>query len=128
MVEVKMVIIVCKTCNKKFKVYKYREYVAKFCSYICRNKSKRGEDAFNWKGGIETNNGYIRKYCLTHPYKGVKNKVYAHRLVMEKYLGRYLKPNERVHHINGVKKDNRIQNLMLFSNESEHQKFHAKHS
>jgi hypothetical protein len=40
---------------------------------------------------------------------------------MEAHLGRYLEPHERVHHINGDKEDNHLENLSLFQDESDHQ-------
>ena len=68
-----------------------------------------------WKGGKIKNNGYIMLYRPNHPFRDKHNYVMEHRLVMEQMLGRYLQPGERVHHINGIKDDNRIENLELWT-------------
>lgn len=88
-------------------------------------KQRIGEKANHWKGGRRYNNGYIVIYYPNHPFPNFQKKyVYEHRLIMEKILNKYLKPNERVHHLNGIKDDNRPENLILFSSSNEHAKFH----
>jgi hypothetical protein len=65
-----------------------------------------------WKGGrILDRDGYVRVKSPGHPYAAQGNYVFEHRLVMEKTLGRFLERCEIVHHINGVKNDNRPENL-----------------
>lgn len=91
-----------------------------------RSLCSRANNNPNWKGGRRyTKNEYIEIFNDTHPFRNIKrNTIYEHRLVMEKHLGRLLKPTEHVHHINGIKTDNRIENLMLLS-ASEHSKLHG---
>ncbi len=89
----------------------------------CQRRGPRsGPGHPDWKGGIHIDkSGYVLRYSPGHPYaKKPVPYVREHRLVMEKHIGRYLLPTEIVHHINGNKKDNRIENLVLFSKNADH--------
>lgn len=70
-----------------------------------------------------TSHGYIN-ITIINEDEGTSKTVKEHRALMEALLGRKLKRNEVVHHINGNKIDNRLENLQLMSAE-EHVKLHA---
>ena len=61
---------------------------------------------------IDKSNGYLKR-AIPGTLGSVKE--YQHRVVMEEFLGRKLAPHENVHHINGDRLDNRIDNLELWS-------------
>ena len=63
--------------------------------------------------------GYVRIKCGT-------TWVLEHKLVVENFIGRTLTNKETIHHINGIKSDNRIENLMLFPTQKEHKAFENK--
>jgi len=103
----------CDVCGKEF--ITRRSLVRKYCSRSCYLKVR----PHNFKGDVHINgNGYAYAYAPDHPsIKGNDyRRVPEHRLVMEKFLGRFLEPWEIVHHKNRIKTDNRIENLELWAN------------
>lgn len=80
----------------------------------------------SWKGGKTIRDGYVFIRNTKHPFCNNVGYVREHRLVMENKLGRLLKPNEIVHHINGIRDDNRIENLVLVSSQLQHMHLHPK--
>jgi len=64
--------------------------------------------------------GYIREYNPFHPNASRRGLVMQHRLVMERHLGRILLRGEVVHHHNGDRKDNRLENLELLHSQVAH--------
>lgn len=101
-----------------------KKYCSKRCFYQFRTRPSglsyeikvENKGWFSFKGGAIDKKGY-RKL----------NGRREHRVVLEKYLCRKLFPNEIVHHINGNKLDNNLNNLQVVSKTS-HDKFHwGKH-
>jgi hypothetical protein len=77
-------------------------------------KDKCGKKNMAYKGGRVSVGGYIK---ILIPFAEQKSRcdryILEHRKVMEEKIGRKLKANEIVHHINGIKNDNRIDNLEI---------------
>ena len=129
MVEVK-----CLNCGILFNTTEsqLRNNRGKYCSHDCqikasihygRRKYTRGIEHPNWKGGrVKHGDGYIRVYQPNHPNADKRGYVFEHRLIMSNYLGRPLENWEAVHHINGIKDDNNIENLKLLPSDEHNKK------
>ena len=70
----------------------------------------------NWKGGrVRHKAGYVMVRIPAHPRAPANSGyVFEHILVMEAIVGRYLVAGETVHHRNGIRADNRPENLELW--------------
>ena len=114
---------ICKLCDKKFEIYPSRAKEKDrgfYCSRECFSKAQSNKFTLegnpNWKGGIKRHQGYILIRVKKNQY------LFEHRIIAEKTLGRKLLRNEVVHHINGIKDDNRPENLIVMGKGD-----HAKH-
>ena len=104
----------CQQCNAIFDRQhgKLRAYCSRSCAMVARGAGK----VANYSG-TELAVRAPGKWRTTHGYTSLKvdgKKVLEHRIVMEQKIGRKLLPSERVHHINGVRDDNRPENLELW--------------
>lgn len=76
----------------------------------------RGKRSFRWKGGrIKDKFGYIQVWMPEHPNAKLAGYIHEHRLIMSESIGRPLLKCENVHHKNGDRSDNRLENLELWN-------------
>jgi hypothetical protein len=77
------------------------------------SEATKGERHYAWKGGItKTSTGYIEVYMPNHHRADRRGHVKQHVLEWEKVHNRKLRKDEVIHHLNGIKTDNRPENLI----------------
>lgn len=117
--------LTCPVCGKEFSLTKAaaagrgaEPSCSRACDLIRRTKNGIGRE-HNGRPVIKWSTGYLFLYEPDHPASFRNGWLAEHRWVMEQHLGRQLTTEEHVHHINGVKDDNRIENLVVLGH-SEH--------
>jgi hypothetical protein len=107
----------CEICGEPIRVNPSRPQ-KRFCSYACRGKAMRGEAHPQYKQGKISTYGYIYDRKAGEFW-------FEHRKIAEQIMGRRLDRGEIIHHIDGNRRNNRIENLMYFPTISAHRLFHS---
>ena len=108
---------ICPTCNNT----RWVELASgKARSFLCASCSRMAYGNKNWKGGRHNDSyGYVLVYLYPtnffYPMANSKHYVFEHRLIMARHLGRCLQSWEVIHHKNGIRDDNQLENLELIT-------------
>ena len=112
----KYIFVECPICKSQRwvneKYYLYKQCVLKGRCYSCA----KGRSIFEKEQGVIVSGYRFILVSKNSEYITMSNKdhyVREHRLIMAKHLGRLLTHSEEVHHINGDKLDNRLENLTV---------------
>jgi len=126
----KFIWIACPICKRERWVYLYygkaHSHRCQSCAARITLQNLRGEKHPAWKGGrYPDGQGYIKKTLFPddffYPMAQFNGGILEHRLIMAQHLGRCLQRWEIVHHKNGIKDDNRIENLQLVTDDRHRQ-------
>ncbi len=110
---------ICSGCSRIFFGYRHNKTHLKFCSQDCSKKFMRGEQSPFFSNGATVTSGGYRAILVGEKY------ILEHRLIMEEHLGRKLERDEHIHHKDGDKLNNKLENLELMST-VEHSRLHHK--
>ncbi len=116
----------CPACGREFtnEEQQTRRGLGKFCSLGCRiypqgqEKPRRGRPKSAGGKRFVTSTGYIGVTVSRDQHSG--GFVLEHRMVMETIMGRALRSNEHVHHVDGNKRNNDPSNLLVVTNSQHH--------
>lgn len=112
---------VCQRCGKAYRMSPSQvrhRFGGRFCSKACEGDARIArplQRTHNGRCARLDPDGYVLVYEPEHPKAGNGGWVREHRLIIERVLGRILKRDEHVHHINGRKADNRFENLIVMN-------------
>lgn len=118
------VILKCPICEIEFLKGSVKSKTLLYCCGACKKLAasiiSKGQPVKGPRKKTYPGMGYVTRYGYrmvpyTHPVTGKACSGYEQVVVMAKFLGRRLYKHERVHHLNGIRDDNRIENLELWS-------------
>lgn len=113
-------------CGKLVKLADRDGRIRKFLlDHYSQTMDRKGDKHPHWKGGRTKDKKYIIIKKPDHPNADKQGYVREHIYIMSEHLGRPLKKGEIVHHINGQRDDNRIENLQLLPNQGIHLSIHS---
>lgn len=110
-----------KTCPHCGEIFRPSRAISKYCSNPCRWANNGGHNRKEEMWRKPDKKGYITGTVWIDDETQIK--VRQHRWIMERHIGRKLLPDEDVHHKNGIKHDNRIENLEIIDH-AEHARQH----